>query len=90
MLLRNICIFEANVGRRLEPNILINLFEVNTGDTIADFRRDMAPPYNATTPFPPLELYNIGHADLVKESEDVWTLDVDAWFRVNIGFSILR
>jgi hypothetical protein len=33
---------------------------------------------NATDP--PPQLYNRGHSYLARESRDVWTLDVDAWF----------
>jgi len=76
--------FKANIGKQLEPFIWLVLDDMESGERIIECVRDLTPPDNATYPAPPSVLYKQGNASLVRESEDIWILDVNAWFRAKV------
>lgn len=83
---RDVLIFEENIGDHLETQISLHFYDWDTGEYVTQL--DRGPPLPDRALSVPLEvLYNEGHAYLVRESEDVWVLDVNGWFRALIGDS---
>jgi len=67
---------EIRVGERLEPTeIEIRFINPDSGLDSIEMVRDL------TYYPPPAELIKEGHAYLIGKGEDIWVLDVDAWFR---------
>jgi len=79
---RSILINTMEIGQVLEPYVWLTLYEADTGEMLDNFLiRDLVPFDNVTLPQePPSRLYEQGHAVLTRQSEDVWVLDIDAWF----------
>jgi len=76
--LGNSSMHDMEVGGRLEPtSIYIGFLDTESYQYVTIMERDT---YNAEYSFLPLILYNRGHVYLVREGEDDWVLDVDAWF----------
>lgn len=79
---RSIVLDTMDIGQSLTPYIWLTLYEADTGEMLSNFLiRDLVPFDNKTLPPEPLsQLYGQGHAVLTRYSQDVWILDVDAWF----------
>jgi len=77
-------LYRAEVGEQLEPFIWLVLDDMESGERVIECVRDLTPPDNATNPALPSVLYEQGNASLVRESEDVWILDVNAWFQAKV------
>jgi len=71
---------DVNVGDRVNiPEISIDLVDVNNR---SNYIWTIGRCDNATVPlvYVPPQLYDEGHVELIRESNDVWIIDVDAWF----------
>jgi len=76
-------VMARGIGEHFEPELLIELHSLVDYEYMESLYRYPLP--TAPTPLP-LNLLNEGHAYLVREGEDVWALDVDAWFITSSGF----
>jgi len=74
----NSTLARMRIGERLEPtSIMIVFYDRETGEIQGRASR--------VSPDLPVELYEDGHAYIIKENENSWMFDVDAWFYVAIG-----
>jgi hypothetical protein len=70
------------VGERLTPyEISINLIDKNDANNVLPWNIDRSDDASIPIAYVPPQLYNEGHAYLTRESEDLWMLDIDAWFK---------
>jgi len=76
-------VMARGIDEHFEPEILIELNGLADYEYIGSLYRFPLP--TSPTPLPP-NLLDEGHAYLVKLGEDLWALDVDAWFITNRGF----
>ena len=72
---------KLNVGERLTPGIIsIDLIDKNDVNNFLLWTIARSDDVSQPITYVPPELFDDGHAFLSRESEDVWILDVDAWF----------
>jgi hypothetical protein len=73
---------KLQVGESLIPSeISINLVDKNDANNILPWTIDRSGDASIPVGYVPSRLYGEGHAYLTRESEDLWILDVDGWFK---------